>query len=188
MSDVAGQYYHVYNRGCNRERIFLNDENYLYLLRQAKKFFPDSGLGIIAYCLMPNHYHFLLRSDSDGAIARYIQRLFNSNAQAFNKQQGRSGTLFESRAKSIWIDDEKHLIHLCRYIHLNPVVAQLVAHPQDWKFSNYLEWIGKRDGTMVDREFIRTYFENPSEYATFIETFIDIAIAAKLEKYCVEDN
>ncbi len=109
MPHVAGQCYHVYNRGCNRENIFASDENYLYLLRQAKKFLTDSSVSIIAYCLMPNHYHFLLRSDSDGAIARFIQRLFNCYTQAFNRQQGRSGTLFERRAKSIWVDDEMYI-------------------------------------------------------------------------------
>ncbi len=78
MPDVAGQYYHVYNRGCNRENIFSNDGNYRYLLQQAKKFLIGSGIGVVAFCLMPNHYHFLLRSGSDGSIARFIQRLFNS--------------------------------------------------------------------------------------------------------------
>jgi putative transposase len=188
MPDVAGQYYHVYNRGCNRENIFSNDGNYRYLLQQAKKFLIGSGIGVVTYCLMPNHYHFLLRSDSDGSIARFIQRLFNSYAQAFNKQQDRSGTLFEGRAKSIWVDDEKYLLQLCRYIHLNPVVAGLVSRAEDWQYSNYLDWIGERDGTLIDREFIRTYFAKPSEYVTFIETSIEAAIAAKLEKYYAEDD
>ncbi len=91
---LAGYYYHVYNRGCNRQPIFANAGNYLFLLRRAKSFLVDYPLSVIAYCLMPNHYHFLLRPEEDGALSRFIQRLFNSYTQAFNKQQGRSGTLF----------------------------------------------------------------------------------------------
>ena len=68
MKYQAGHYYHVYNRGCNRERIFACDDNYRYLLSQAKRYLPKASLGVIAYCLMPNHYHFLLRPDSDDAI------------------------------------------------------------------------------------------------------------------------
>lgn len=91
---LAYHYYHVYNRGCNREQIFANDNNYLFLLQRAKSFLPDYSLKVVAYCLMPNHYHFLLHPQEDGVLSRFIQRLFNSYTQAFNKQQKRSGTLF----------------------------------------------------------------------------------------------
>ncbi len=92
MRDIAGRFYHVYNRGCNRERIFCTEENYEYLLSQIKKFLPDAATSVIAYCLMPNHYHMLLRPERDGAIGRFVQRLFNSYTQAFNRQQSRTGT------------------------------------------------------------------------------------------------
>ena len=87
---LTGHYYHIYNRGFNRERIFANDGNYVFLLRRAKSFLADYPLSVIAYCLMPNHYHFLLHPEADGTLSRSIQRLFNSHTQAFNKQQGRS--------------------------------------------------------------------------------------------------
>ncbi len=87
---LAGHYHNVYNRGFNRERIFANDGNYVFLLRRAKSFLADYPLSVIAYCLMPNHYHFLLRPDADGTLSRSIQGLFNGHAQPFNKQQGRS--------------------------------------------------------------------------------------------------
>lgn len=183
MAHLAGHYYHVYNRGCNRERIFARDDNYLYLLKQIKRLLLGAPVGMIAYCLMPNHYHFLLRADSDDAIGRFIQRLFNGYVQAFNRQQGRSGTLFEGRAKSIEVDDERYAIYLCRYIHLNPVVAGLVNRPEDWPYSNYLEWIGKRAGTLLDRDFVQLHYARPAEYEAFVHSSIDDAIAAKLEKY-----
>jgi putative transposase len=97
MQHLAGHYYHVYNRGCNREPIFAHDGDYRFLLQQAKKFLPDYPLRVIAYCLMPNHYHFLLCPEQDHVLSRFIQRLFNSYTQGFNQQQGRSGTLFEPR-------------------------------------------------------------------------------------------
>ena len=188
MAHAAGHFYHVYNRGCNRENIFANDDNYRYLLRQAKKFLPKSSVSVIVYCLMPNHYHFLLRSDTNNAISRFIQHLFNSYTQAFNRQQGRNGTLFEGRVQSIRVDDETYLIHLCRYIHLNPVIAGLVSHPEEWQYSNYLEWIGKRDGTLIDRDLVRAYIAKPSDYEEFILFSIDKAIAVKFAKYCADDK
>jgi len=144
---LAGHYYHVYNRGCNRQHIFANDGNYRFLLRRAKSFLVDYSLSVIAYCLMPNHYHFLLRPNKDGELSRFVQRLFNSYTQAFNKQQG--------RAKNILVDTDEYIVHLCRYIHLNPVKAGLVAHPGEWPYSNYLEWVERRRGTLVDRAFVQ---------------------------------
>ncbi len=181
---LAGHYYHVYNRGCNRELIFCGEGNYEFLLRQAKKILADGAVAFIAYCLMPNHYHMLLRSEQDGAVSQFLQRLFNSYTQAFNRQQSRTGTLFEGRAKSIFIDDERYLIHLCRYIHLNPVVAGLVEKAENWPYSNYPEWIGARAGTLVDRDLVRSYFPNTDRYRAFIEESIEESMAKSLTKYC----
>jgi len=86
MKHYANQYYHVYNRGTNRQPIFASDENYDFLLRRAKQFLPSYLIRIVAYVLMPNHYHFLVGVDKDGALAPFFQRLFNSYSQAFNRQ------------------------------------------------------------------------------------------------------
>jgi putative transposase len=186
MRHLAGSCYHVYNRGCNRERIFANADNYLFLLRRAKRFLPEYPLTVIAYCLMPNHYHFLLRPEKDGAIGPFLQRLFNSYTQAFNRQQGRSGTLFEGRARSILVDSEEYLLHLCRYIHLNPVQAGLVAHPGQWPYSNYPEWTERRNGTLVDRDFVRQYFPPAMDYERFVMGEVGEALQAKLQPYYLE--
>jgi hypothetical protein len=135
---------------------------------------------------MPSHYHFLLRPETDDALSRFVQRLFNSYSQAFNKQQSRSGTLFEGRAKSILVDDENYVLYLCRYIHLNPVKARLVAHPGDWPYSNYLEWVEQRAGTLVDRSFIRAYFSTPAEYEAFVTSDIDESLEEELTPYYLE--
>lgn len=186
MKYAAGHYYHVYNRGCNRERIFTNEGNYLFLLRRAKAFLAEYPVTVIAYCLMPNHYHFLFRPEEDGAVSPFLQRLFNSYTQAFNRQQGRSGTLFEGCPKSVLVDTDAYVVHLCRYIHLNPVEAGLVAHPGDWPYSNYLEWVGKRKGTLIDRAFVRQYFPTPADYEAFITQKLDETLEEKLEPFYLD--
>ncbi|MFB0534576.1 MAG: transposase [Anaerolineae bacterium] len=183
---LAGHYYHVYNRGCNRQRIFANAGNYLFLLRRAQSFLADYPLSVIAYCLMPNHYHFLLRPEEDRALSRFIQRLFNSYTQAFNKQQGRSGTLFGGRAKSVPVDTDEYVVHLCRYVHLNPVRAGLVAHPSEWLYSNYLEWVERRGGTLVDRVFVRQYFPTASDYEAFVMSEVDPLLEQRLQVYYLD--
>ena len=183
---LAHHYYHVYNRGCNREQIFANDSNYLFLLQRAKSFLPDHSLKVVAYCLMLNHYHFLLHPQEDGILSRFIQRLFNSYTQAFNKQQKRSGTLFEGRAKSVLVDTDEYILHLCRYIHLNPVKAKLVSHPGDWPYSNYLEWVKKRKGTLVDCEFVNRFFPSLKDYENFVLSEIDHSLDQRLRKYYLD--
>ena len=186
LTYLAGHYYHVYNRGCNRELIFLNDDHYLYLVKRIKHLLPMSQVRMIAYCLMPNHYHFLLRSEANDSISRFIQTLFNSYVQAFNQQQGRTGTLFQGRAKHIEVDSDAYIIYLARYIHLNPVMAHLVSSPDDWPYSNYLEWIDKRPGTLVDRELIGRFFSNTGDYQHFVNSTIDDIMLAKLARYYLE--
>ena len=90
-----GCYYHIYNRGANRETIFREDANYLFLLKRLSEQVMKKKISVVAYCLMPNHYHFLLRQDSNAAISELIQAIFNSYSKAFNKKYNRSGTLFE---------------------------------------------------------------------------------------------
>jgi REP-associated tyrosine transposase len=168
MQHYAGHYYHVYNRGTNRQPIFANQENYRFLLRRVKTFLPLYSIHIVAYVLMPNHYHFLVAVDKDGELSRFFQRLFNSYSQAFNRQQRRSGTLFESRAKSILVDETNYVYALVRYIHLNPVLARLVKTPEDWQFSNYPEWIGVRNNGLFDPEFRNMFFSSPQEFRDFV--------------------
>jgi REP element-mobilizing transposase RayT len=101
---AKGNYYHIYNRGCNREDIFRSEENYLFLLRRLKEKInvlrtsevrSTSCVTVIAYCLMPNHYHFLLRQETDVPLSELLQALFNSYSKAFNKMYQRNGTLFD---------------------------------------------------------------------------------------------
>jgi putative transposase len=186
MQHYAGQYYHVYNRGVNRQPIFLSEENYLFLLRRVRQFLPFYPIRIIAYTLMPNHYHFLVGVDKDGALSLFFQRLFNSYSQAFNRQQNRTGTLFEGRAKSIIVDETNYVYALVRYIHLNPVIAGLASTPEDWQFSDYLDWIDARNDGIFDSQFRKMFFSSPDEYRGFVLSDISEAIERKISKYYLD--
>jgi hypothetical protein len=129
-------------------------------------------VSIIAYCLMPNHYHFLLRPDGETTISQFTGTLFNAYAQALNKQTGRTGALFEGRFKDVHVDREPYLLHLCRYIHANPVKAGLVTSPEEWPYSNYPEWIGERPGTLVDQDFVDAFFPNRPDYREFVLDYL----------------
>jgi REP element-mobilizing transposase RayT len=186
MKHYAGQYYHVYNRGTNRQPIFASEENYHFLLRRVKQFLPLYQISIVAYSLMPTHYHFLIEVYQDGALGGFIQRLFNSYSQAFNRQQNRTGTLFEGRAKSIIVDDSNYAYALVRYIHLNPVVAGLVAAPDDWQFSDYVDWIDARKDGIFDSQFREMFFSSPEEYRSFVLSDIPEALERKISRYYLD--
>jgi len=163
-----GSYYHLYNRGARRLSIFREAENYHFLLQRLKEYLPSLELSIIAYCLMPNHYHFLIRQNSEQPAGLLIQKLFNSYTKAYNQLYKHSGTLFERRYQAKQITNMGHLLHLCRYIYNNPVKDGMVPHPSDWPYSNFLEWMGQREGTLVDRVFIQDHFQTPERYRDFI--------------------
>jgi REP element-mobilizing transposase RayT len=171
-SFVQGAYYHVYNRGRNGESIFFEERNYRFLLRQVKQRVSSMGITVIAYCLMPNHYHFLLRQDGETPISLLMQRTFNSYSKAINVAYHRSGPLFDGPFKAIPVTGETYLLHLCRYIHRNPVEAGMVAHPAQWPYSNYLEWVGQRTGSLIDRALVRAYFPTPESYETFVLEYV----------------
>ncbi len=186
---VEGQFYHIYNRGSGRQPIFFEEENYRYLLRLFTKYGRAMRIAVIAYCLMPNHYHFLVRQDGETPAGLLFQRVFNAYSKAVNKKYNRVGTLFQGRYRCILLDKTTHLFHLCRYIHANPVIAELVASPEQWDFSNYREWIGSRDGPLSDDDFVRTNFGTPSEYAEFVQDYIAhrAELPPEIKPYLLDD-
>jgi putative transposase len=144
----------------------------LFVLRKTKRYLQELHLTLLTYCLMPNHFHFLIRQDGELPAGMLSQRVFNSYSKAYNKRYQHSGTLFEGPYRVKVVAETAHLLHLCRYIHANPVKNALVARPEDWPYSNYLEWIGQRDGTMVNHAFIREYFAQPTQYIDFVMDYL----------------
>ena len=176
---LPGHFYHFYNRGAHRISIFREDDNYLFVLRKMKEYCRSLALTPITYCLLPNHYHFLIRQDGENRAGLLPQRVLNSYSKAYNKRYEHSGTLFEGNYRVTLVENEAHLLHLCRYIHANPVKHGLVADLMEWPYSNYLEWIGERNGTLVDRDFVRKRFASPQSYQEFV---LDYLVERKLPK------
>ncbi len=165
-------YYHIYNRGVHQTSIFREQDNYLFVLQKVRKYSRDLRVTVIAYCLMPTHYHFLLRQDGDKPAGLLPQFVFNSYTKAYNKRYEHSGTLFEARYKAKQVGSYSYLLHLCRYIHGNPVKDGLAAEPHDWPYSNYHEWTDLRNGALVDRNFIREHFGSPQEYRDLVYDYL----------------
>ncbi len=168
-----GLYYHIYNRGARQVTIFREATNYLFTISKIQEYSQAKRISVIAYCLMPNHYHFLVRQDGDEPAGSLPQSIFNSYSKAYNKMYSHSGTLFEGRFRAKAIQSSSHLLHLCRYIHGNPVKDGMVEEPQDWPYSNYLEWTEERPGELVDRDFIKEQFSKPEEYQRFLMEYLN---------------
>ena len=169
-----GECYHIYNRGHDGQNIFYKHNNYLYLLQKVNKFSVICHIDVIAYCLMPNHYHFLLCQGGDITISKFMYSIFNGYSKAFNKMYNRKGTLFQGRFQSKLVDENSYLIHLTRYIHRNPVDREkpLVDRLEDWPYSNYLEWTGKRQEKLFNDMWLHDYFQSPSDYQKFVLDYV----------------
>ncbi|MBA4380677.1 MAG: transposase [Anaerolinea sp.] len=165
---VAGEYYHIYNRGNNYETIFLERENYLYFLRLVHKYLPPEQVEIVAYCLMPNHYHLLVYLQT-GSFSKMMQPFLLAYTNAINRRYQRIGALFQGRFKGLHIGKNEYLLHLSRYIHLNPVKAGFVKKAEDWEFSSYREYIGLRHGVLPRPKVVLDQFGTPAEYRLFVE-------------------
>ncbi len=168
----AGEYYHLYNRGNNYQAIFFERENYLYFLRQLRKYLWPEAVETIAYCLMPNHYHLLVHLMTDD-LSRLMQPFALSYTKAINKRYGRVGSLFQGRFRAVRVDRDEYLVHLSRYIHLNPVIAKLVEQPGDWGFSSYREYIGLRAGTLPKADAVLLQFSSPDAYRQFVASCVE---------------
>jgi len=167
-----GESYHVYNRGAHKERLFLHPDNYKYCLRLLHKYVQKYSVSLLAYCLMPNHYHLVLRQEMGGSISRCIQTLFNAYTQGFNKVTGHKGTLFQGEARRVLVESDQQLLHLIRYIHLNPVAAGIVERAEEWSPSDYVEWIDLRKPRDSVVQIRKQYFENGDSYAEFVGSYV----------------
>jgi coproporphyrinogen III oxidase/REP element-mobilizing transposase RayT len=153
-------YYHIFNRGINSDIIFQNDDNMSYFLKLIEKHLNDK-VAVIAYCLMNNHFHLIVKILSKETIAtQSFSNLFNAYAKAFNKQQNRTGTLFERPYKRIKIYDENYLKNLILYIHKNPENHGVVKQFQTYKFSSFQEYFQNNNKLISDKSYIISLFED----------------------------
>ena len=183
--EYAGAFYHIISRGNEKGKIFASDIDRERFLDYLKKIVVRYHIKIHTYCLMYNHYHLLLETERPN-ISKVMHDLNSSYTAYFNARYKRAGHLFQGRYKSILVQADKYLHSLSRYIHLNPVTAKLVTNPGQWIYSNYLEWVGERNGNLVDREFVRQYFPTAVDYVTFVQDAVDPALEEDLHNFFLE--
>lgn len=177
---VSGEYYHIYNRGNSKQKIFCDEEDYsrfvalLYVSNTKQKFdfynlnrntssniygleIIDQYVSIGSYCLMPNHFHVLITEKIEGGITAFMQKLSTAYVMYYNKKYERSGSLFEGKFKSQYIDKDRYFKYLFSYIHLNPIkliqkdwkekgiVNKKIAieYLNKYKHSSYLDFVGE---------------------------------------------
>lgn len=197
---VTDQFYHVFNRGINKQPIFLNTrENkraqrvlrfysfknprikFSKLLLLSKedqiKFWGNlqktnnKSVEIICYCLMPNHFHFLLKQQADNGISRFMSNFQNSYTRYFNTRHGGIGPLLQGQFKAVRVEDENQLLHLSRYIHLNPYSSFIVKEVDDitsYPWSSFPEYLGKAGISICSKDIILSNFKSAEAYQGFV--------------------
>jgi putative transposase len=181
-------YYHIYNHANGSDNLFLNSENYRYFLQRFATFINPIA-DTFAYCLMPNHIHFLIRikseadlqsayqrkkntndliptNDISSFISREFASLFSSYSQAFNIQQSRKGSLFMPNFKRKLVETEEYFTQLVHYIHANPIHHGFVKEMWAWEYSSYHAFLSQKQ-TNLKREEVLGWFGNVESFVKF---------------------
>jgi len=164
-----GATYHIFNRGNNKENLFIEHKNYDHFLKlMLKHILPVAN--VYAYCLLKNHFHLLIGiKEKEELPNKYKEKpylafsnFFNAYTKSINKMYSRTGSLFQEHLKRKRVENESYLIKLIAYIHLNPVKHQFTPDYKKYKYSSFQSYIsGKKSN--LDREFIFTYI-NPEDF------------------------
>jgi putative transposase len=166
-------YYHVYNRGNRKQNIFFQNKDYERFLERLREYKDKFDITILGYCLMPNHFHFLLRQESDIPISLFMLRLCTSYAKYFNIKYEEVGSLFQGRFKAKIIDSDEYLLQVSRYVHRNPLSistpgVELTAYP----WSSYAAYVNGEKNNIIDSSYILNYFSENNylkDYKQFTE-------------------
>jgi len=194
--------YHVYNRGVEKRNIFLDKQDYRMFLYYLKTYLTPVGddkkvprnisslglnyslhkeLRLFSYVLMPNHFHFLIQQKSEHSITEFMKRLINAYVRYFNDKNQRVGPLFQGRYKAILVTKDEYLQYLSYYIHINPIELSdysEIGKLENYSYSSYPDYIGKRDTSWVFRDGILNYFQGKDKFALYkeeTENFVKIS-------------
>ncbi len=172
MDFISQNIYHIYNRGNDKQTIFFNEGNYIYFLRKVRKYVAPH-CDILAYVLMPNHFHLLVHADERtekqlldlqmkrNVLSEGIRLLLSAYTKGVNKQQERTGNLIQQNTKSKCVYDdtdinEKGYATTCfYYIHQNPLRSGLVEKSEYWDYSSFRDYAGLRNGTLCNKQLAR---------------------------------
>lgn len=174
--EYPGAHYHVTSRGNERKDVFKSQKDREQFLSYLESAVNRYEAVIHAYCLMSNHYHLLLETPS-GNLSKIMQHINGAYTNYFNMKRKRSGHLFQGRYKAIVIEADEYVLQLSRYIHLNPVRVNLVAKPEEYRWSSYPEYIGARKRPeWLETSFILDYFGKGEDrfrkYRGFVEELL----------------
>ncbi|OGL34592.1 hypothetical protein A3F65_00650 [Candidatus Saccharibacteria bacterium RIFCSPHIGHO2_12_FULL_47_16b] len=178
---VPESYYHVYNRGVNKRSIFIDDKDYAVFLNLFKRYLTDGSLDrfkrhyinlssevkLLAFCLMPNHFHLLIYQNNASGMTNLLQRVLTSYSIYFNKKYRRVGPLFQDIYKASRISSDDYLQHISRYIHLNP------KNWKNWEFSSLPFYLGTKQAEWLNQKPILDLFKNEEEYLEFVTDYED---------------
>ncbi|HEX6849103.1 MAG TPA: hypothetical protein VF144_19095 [Chitinophagaceae bacterium] len=181
MEFFKNELYHIYNRGNNRRKIFFKPDNYIFFLKKVRRYILPY-CNILSYSCMPNHFHFLIYSDErtiatimireqcKNVLSEGIRVLLSSYTQAINKQNRTTGSLFQqnTKAQPIIKGSRNYDITVFHYIHQNAYRANLVKRMEDWEYSSFPDYCGKRNGTLCNKELainllgldMKTFYED----------------------------
>lgn len=186
---VNDHYYHIYNRGSEKKPIFQIKWDYKRFLKTIKYyqlegpkpklskylisqiFKPDPNkkiVEVICYCLMPNHFHFLIKQTKEGGISEFMRKLSNSYTKYYNTKHNRVGPLLQGEFKAVLVKSDEQLLHLSRYIHLNPLVSYVTKNLDLYPWSSYFEYIGDVKDNICLTTPIKEFFKAPADYQKFV--------------------
>lgn len=182
---VNGEFYHVYNRGADKRRVFMNDYDFERFLQSMDEFNSVKPIGsifahsfgepqlrrptsklveIVCYCLNPNHYHLILEQRIDGGISEFMKRLNGGYTKHFNFKQKRSGVLFQGKFKALHINSNEYSLHASSYVNLNNQVHRLRGNLFR---SSWNEYVGKAETNFCKKNIVLDQFKNRKEYEFF---------------------
>ncbi|MDT0691514.1 transposase [Salegentibacter sp. F188] len=156
-------FYHIYNRGNNKQDLFLEEENYLHFLKLLKTHLLPVA-DVYSYCLLKNHFHILVRIKEEAVHpSKNLSNLFNAYTKALNKKYNRTGSLFQRPFKRKRLTNEDYLKQLIVYIHLNPEAHNLIDDFQDYPYSSFLSLLSAKE-TSLARAEVMNLFDNKSNF------------------------
>ena len=183
--EFQGAWYHVMNRGLNRQPIFARGGEdcrlFIATLKEACELFR---VAISSYCLMPNHYHLLVHTP-EGNLARFMRHLNGVYTQRYNRKHKRDGPLFRGRYKSILVQEDSYLLQVVKYIHLNPIKVGLARTLDDYKWSSHHSFLKKnRSGDWLDiNRILNQLTSNRNRAQAVYKTFMSEALERNTEKF-----
>ena len=155
--------FHVVNHAVDGRELYYDAgdyKSYLHFFKEAL----NSDVTVLVYCLMPNHFHFLLRQNAYEAISSLFEAAHKRYARYYNKKHGYKGKIFRQRLNHRETMGEEHILNAAAYIHANPVHANLAQFPEEWEFSNFQEYLRMRKGSLYSERFLLDYIGNPENY------------------------